>query len=57
MSDKNNRRALEVNRNEWPTHKYKAALRKAIRIRINKNNKKGISSWHLLKSKDEYPNY
>jgi len=48
---------IQVSRNEWPTHKHKAAVRKAVKARIKKNNKKGISSWHLLKSKDEYPNY
>jgi glucose-6-phosphate 1-dehydrogenase len=48
---------IQVSRNEWPTHKHKAAVRKAVKARIKKNNKKGISSWQLLKSKAEYPNY
>jgi len=47
---------IQVSRNEWPTHKHKAAVRKAIKARIKKNNKKGISSWHLLKSKAESRN-
>ena len=48
---------INVNRVEWPTHKFKAAVRKSIKARIKKNNKKGISSWHLLKSKAESQNY